>query len=118
MARTARNARPGLSDAPADKLAAALNYPIGKWKRRNDRDYGTAPFYLTRRTLPMRPTSASGAARSRHRGIGGTLLQGLHDQQGLREQLHQPFEDLSQAEGMRVRCAVIDWRDEGNELRR
>jgi hypothetical protein len=34
------------------------------------------------------------------------MLQGLLDRQGLREQLHQPEEDLPQAAGVRVRCAV------------
>jgi hypothetical protein len=34
------------------------------------------------------------------------LLQGLLDRQGVRRQLHQPEEDLPQAAGVRVRCAV------------
>jgi two-component sensor histidine kinase len=46
MARTARTVRPALSDDPADKLAAALSYPIGKWKRRDDAAYTAAPFYF------------------------------------------------------------------------
>jgi hypothetical protein len=39
-------------------------------------------------------------------GFGGRLLQGLHNGQGVRQQLHQSIEDLPQAEGVRVRCAV------------
>jgi hypothetical protein len=46
MARTARTAKPGLSDDPRDKLAATLSYPIGKWKRRDDAAYTAAPFYF------------------------------------------------------------------------
>jgi len=46
MARTtARTVRPALSDEPSDKLAGALCYPIGKWKRRDDPVYTAAPFY-------------------------------------------------------------------------
>jgi len=45
MARTARTVKPSLSDDPADKLAAALNYPIGgKWKR--SAEYAKAPMYF------------------------------------------------------------------------
>jgi hypothetical protein len=43
MARTARAVRPALSEESADKLAAALIYLVGKWKRRDDPTY--APFY-------------------------------------------------------------------------
>ena len=46
MARSARTVKPSLSDDPADKLAAALSYPIGKWKRRADATYAAAPFYF------------------------------------------------------------------------
>jgi hypothetical protein len=47
MARTsARNVRPSMSDDPRDKLLAALNWPIGKWKRSTDPDYNRAPMYF------------------------------------------------------------------------
>jgi hypothetical protein len=47
MARaSARNVKPSLSEDPRDKLLAALNWPIGKWKRRTDPDYNRAPMYF------------------------------------------------------------------------
>jgi hypothetical protein len=44
MARTARNVRTSRSNDPRDKLAAALNWPIGKW--RQSTDYKQAPMYI------------------------------------------------------------------------
>ena len=45
MARTsARNVNPSLSSDPRDKLLAALNWAIGKWRR--GADYKRAPMYF------------------------------------------------------------------------
>ena len=41
----ARNVTPSLSDDSRDKLLAALNWPIGKWKGRSS-DYQRAPMYF------------------------------------------------------------------------
>jgi hypothetical protein len=35
------------------------------------------------------------------------MLQGLQDRQGLRQQLHQPVEDLPRAAGVRVQRSMI-----------
>ena len=44
MARTARNVRPTMSNDARDKLMAALNWPIGQWKR--SAEYARAPMYF------------------------------------------------------------------------
>jgi hypothetical protein len=44
MAHTARTVKPGLSHDARDKLLAALNWPIGKWKQ--SAEYAKAPFYF------------------------------------------------------------------------
>ena len=45
MARaSARNVKPSLSSDPRDKLLAALNWTIGKWRR--CADYRKAPMYF------------------------------------------------------------------------
>jgi hypothetical protein len=44
MARAARNVKPALSNDPRDKLLAALNWSIGKWRR--SAEYKRAPMYF------------------------------------------------------------------------
>jgi hypothetical protein len=44
MAKNARNVRPGLSDDPRDKLAAALGWHYGRFKE--SREYQMAPIYF------------------------------------------------------------------------
>ena len=46
MARTTHTIKPSLSTDPKDKLLACLNWPIGRWKRRNDAAYQAAPLYF------------------------------------------------------------------------
>jgi hypothetical protein len=56
--------------------------------------------------LEARPADADGHREGRAAGVGGRMMQGLHYRQGMRQQLHQPVEDLPQGAGVRVRCAV------------
>jgi hypothetical protein len=86
MARTARTVKPALSDEPADKLAAALSYPIGKWKRRSDATYTAAPFYYDQCWEWFQRLSANDhetvltladVMGSAHKGAAGSIAESL-----------------------------------------
>jgi hypothetical protein len=90
--------------ALASAILDGLCRPGGSGARRGAR-------HLTRDVhravgLATRRADANCHREGRAARVGSRLLQGLHNGQGVRQQLHQQDEDLLQAAGVRVRCSV------------